>query len=129
MLGFVPGHLKTKTMCRHAVKKLLFVIRYVLNQCYKMRDKVILENTGTLKSVPDCYKNKIMFYKAVDNYAHALDFVPECCKTQKMCDKVANSFFSTMQFVPEFYKTENIYDKAVDICSFVFYSVFDVYKI
>ena len=29
MLKFVPDHLKTKNMCKHAVKKLLLVIRYV----------------------------------------------------------------------------------------------------
>ena len=28
MLKFVPGHLKTKKICKHAVKKLLFLIRY-----------------------------------------------------------------------------------------------------
>ena len=50
--------LKLKKMCKHAVKKLLFLIRYVPNK-YKtqqMCDKAILENGGTLKSVPDCYK-------------------------------------------------------------------------
>ena len=29
MLRIVPDHLKTKKMCKHAVKKLLSVIRYV----------------------------------------------------------------------------------------------------
>ena len=46
-------------MCKHAVEKLLFLIRYVPDQ-YKtqqMCDKATLENSGTLKSVPDCYKN------------------------------------------------------------------------
>ena len=46
-----------------------------------MCDKAILENDRTLKSVPDCYKNK-KNYKAVDNYAHAFQFVPFCYKTQ-----------------------------------------------
>ena len=31
MLKFVPDHLKTKTMCKHTVRKLAFVIRYVLD--------------------------------------------------------------------------------------------------
>ena len=43
-----------------------------------MYDLAILENVGTLKSVPDWYKNQEMCNKAVDNYPHALDFVPEC---------------------------------------------------
>ena len=41
-------------------------------------DKAILENGGTLKSVPDCYKNQEMCNKAVDNYPHVLEFVPKC---------------------------------------------------
>ena len=39
-----------------------------------MCDKAILENGGTLKSVPDCYKNKEMCSKAVANYPYALEF-------------------------------------------------------
>ena len=37
-----------------------FVIRYVPNRykAQEMCDKAILENGKTLKSVPDCYKNK-----------------------------------------------------------------------
>ena len=31
MLKFVPDHLKTKTTCKHTVRKLPFVIRYVLD--------------------------------------------------------------------------------------------------
>ena len=32
MLKFVPDHLKTKKMCKHAVKKLPYVLRYVPDQ-------------------------------------------------------------------------------------------------
>ena len=39
-----------------------------------MSDKAILENVGTLKYVPDCYKNQEMCNKAVENYPHALEF-------------------------------------------------------
>ena len=45
-------------MCKHAVKKLPFVIRYVPNR-YKtqqMSDKAIAFSGGTLESIPDCYK-------------------------------------------------------------------------
>ena len=31
MLKFVPNHLKTQKMCKHAVEKLSFVIKYVLD--------------------------------------------------------------------------------------------------
>ena len=36
MLKFIPNHLKTKNMCKHAVKKLPYLLRYVpyrLNKC------------------------------------------------------------------------------------------------
>ena len=49
-----------------------------------MCGKIILENGGTLKSVPDCYQNQEMFNKAVDNYPHAEEFVSKCYKTQKL---------------------------------------------
>ena len=52
MLTFVPDHLKTKKICKHAVKELPYVLRYVSDR-YKtqqMCDKAILENGGTLKS-------------------------------------------------------------------------------
>ena len=45
-------------MCKHAVEKMVFVIRYVPDQCntQKMCDKDILENVRTFKSVRDWYK-------------------------------------------------------------------------
>ena len=52
MFKFVPDHLKTIKMCKHAVEKLPFVIRYVPDQ-YKTQqtcDQVILENSGTFCS-------------------------------------------------------------------------------
>ena len=75
MLKFISDHLKTKKMCKHAVEN--YVIHYdilLIN---------ILENGGTLRSVPGCHKNQKMCNKAVDNYHHALEFVPECYKAQK----------------------------------------------
>ena len=60
MLKFVSDHLKTKKVCKHEVKKLPFLIRFFpdRNKTQELCDKVILENGGTLKVVPDCYKNK-----------------------------------------------------------------------
>ena len=76
-------HLKTKKMCKHAAKKISYLLMYVPDR-YKtqeMHGKTILENGGTLKSVRDCYKNQEICNKAVDNYL--LEFVPECHETQK----------------------------------------------
>ena len=76
-------------MCKHAVKKLPYLLIYISDQ-YKtqqMCDKFILENGGTLKSFPDCYKNKEICNNAVDNYLYELEFVHQYHKTQKMCDK------------------------------------------
>ena len=47
----------------------------------EMCGNIILENFGTLKFVPDCYKNDKMCNKAVDNYPQSLEFVPDCYKT------------------------------------------------
>ena len=66
-------------MCKNAVKMLPFVIRYISDQyaTQEMFNKVILENCGTLKFVPDCYKNQTIWcYKAVNDYPYALEFVP-----------------------------------------------------
>ena len=106
-------------MCKHAVKKLPHLLRYVPYQykTQKMRDKVILENGVTLKSVPGCYKNLQLCHKAVDNYPLLINkFVPECYKTQKICDKAIDTHPSTIQFVPECYKTQEIIIKQfVDV--------------
>ena len=61
-------------MCKHAVKKLPFVIRYVPDRhtTQQICDKAIFENGGTLKSAPDCYKNQEMCNEVVDNYPHGL---------------------------------------------------------
>ena len=61
MLKFVPDRHKTKKMCKHGVKKLTYILRYVRDQ-YKTQqicDKMILENCGTLNSVPNCCKNQL----------------------------------------------------------------------
>ena len=46
-------------MCKHAVKKLPYLLSYVpyWNKTQQMCDKAIPENGGTLQSVPHCYKN------------------------------------------------------------------------
>ena len=57
--------LRPKKMCKHAVKKLPYLLRYVLFKTQKMCDGAILENGGTLKSVP-CIYNIIDISKRID---------------------------------------------------------------
>ena len=45
-----------------------------------MNDKAIIENDGTVKSVPDIYKNQEMYDKPVDSYLYALKLVLGCYK-------------------------------------------------
>ena len=45
-----------------------------------MHNKVFIENDGTVKSVPDIYKNQEMYDKPVDNYLYALKLVFGCYK-------------------------------------------------
>ena len=65
-------------MCKHAIQKFPYLLRYVPDQykAQQISDKSILENGGTLNSVTECYKNQEMCNKAVENYPHALEFVP-----------------------------------------------------
>ena len=135
MLKLVPDHLKTIKVSKHAFKKLPFLIKnlirilivpdqYVTQQ---VRDKAILENGRTLKSLPDCYKNQEMCNKAVDNYAHTLEFVPQCYETLKMCDKAVDTHPSTIQFVLECCKAQEMCYN-VHRCVFVYDSIPDYYE-
>ena len=78
-----------------------------------MYDKATLGNGGMLKSVPDCYKIQKICNKAVDNYAHALEFVRDCYKTQKMCVKTVDTCLFKFDSVPDQYKTQEMCDKTV----------------
>ena len=46
-------------MCKHTIQKLPYLLRYVPDRfrTQQVCNKAILENGGTLQSVPDCYKN------------------------------------------------------------------------
>ena len=144
---FAPDHLITKKVCKHAVKKLPFEIRYVPDwyKTQKICDKAILnceefsasifyvflknkketdvyvKNVETLESVPDFYKNQQMCDKAVDNYLHALKFVPNCCITQKIYEKAVNIYHFITQFVSDCYKTQEMCDKPVNRCFLPFF--------
>ena len=56
MLKFVPDHLKTKKCVSMQLKKIPYLLRYAPDQyeteTQQRFDKAILENGGTLKSVP-----------------------------------------------------------------------------
>ena len=79
-----------------------------------MCNKTILENGGTLESVPDYYKNQQMCDKVVDNYPHALKFVPDCYMTQKMCDKAVNTHAFIIEYVPDQFK-KRVIKRLIDV--------------
>ena len=89
MLKLVSDDLKTKIISKHAVKEFLYLLRYVLDQhkTQQICDRSILENGGTLKSVPYCYKKQEMYNNTVDNYLHALEFVSGCFMAQECVTK------------------------------------------
>lgn len=60
MLKSVSDHLKTKSVCKHEVKKLPHIIRFFSdrNKTQELCHKVFLENGGAVKVVPDCCINK-----------------------------------------------------------------------
>ena len=91
MLKFVPDHLKTKKICKHAVKNLPYPLRYVTDQ-HKLQimfDKVILENGGTKIK-------KFVIKQLIITLMQNLEFIPECYKTHKICDKAVNTYPSTI---------------------------------
>ena len=90
-----------------------------------MCDKSIIENGGTLKSVPYCYKNLEMHYKAIENYPHALELVHKCDKTRKLCDKAVNTYPSTIKFAPECFTTQKLCGKAFNRSFLAFHSIPD----
>ena len=94
MLKFVSDHLKTREMCKHVVKKLPSLSKYV--SVHYRTQAMLIENCGTLRYVPDCYKNKKICKKTIDNYPYALEFVLESYKTKKMCDKAVDTYPSTI---------------------------------
>ena len=59
MLEFVNDHLNTKKMCKHTVRMLPFLIKYLPDQykTQRMSDKIILDE-GMLMFIPDCYKDQ-----------------------------------------------------------------------
>ena len=121
-------NLKTEKTCERAVKKFPFIVTCIPDR-YKthiMYNKAILENGGTLKSVPDYYKTKekICNQGAV-NYGHALEFVLDCYKSQKMCNETINISSPTIQFVSKCHNPHEMYVKVDDTCPFVFDSAPD----
>ena len=57
----------------------MFLINIRLQLC----NKAILEDGGTLASVPNQYKTQEMCNKAFDNHVHALKFVPDPYKDSR----------------------------------------------
>ena len=107
MLKFIPDHVKTKKMCKHAVKKLPFLIRYVPDQheTQQMCDKAILNNGRASKSVPDCYKINNCVLKLLTITVMRSNLFLNAIRLKKFCYKAVNAHPSTIQFVPECYKT------------------------
>ena len=99
-----------------------FVIRYVPDRCKvpEICESFILENGGMLQEAKMCYK-------AVDDYAHVLDFVSDWYKIQK-CNKAVDTCPCAIQFVLECYKTQEMCDKVVFQELFMLQYCLDWYK-
>ena len=110
MVRLVSDHRKTKKMCKHALKKLLFVKRDVPDR-YKtqqMSYNVILEHDRMLKFVPDCYKNKKSVIKQL--IILCIIIFPHCFKIQKCLMKL-----STLTFLQYIFFLNTIRSKKYDI--------------
>ena len=87
-------------MCKYAVKKLPYLLRYLpyQYQTQKSLGKAILENVGTLESVLDCYKNLVMSNKTGDNYTHNNSFL-NIIRLKKYVIKQLVDVFYTILFL------------------------------
>ena len=103
-------------MCKHAVKKSTYLLRYVpgWHKTQQMCNKAILENGATLKSVPDCYK--MYTNTAFNKYFLAFFYIPDWYKIQEMCAKIISQDPFLMGYVPDQYKIQQLRDEAVDDC-------------
>ena len=79
-----------------------------------MCGKVITEDGVVLGFFPDCYKNKKMRDKAVDNCPFIFDSVPDQYITQEMCEKVVSKKSLILRYGSHKYKSQKMCDKAVD---------------
>ena len=89
-------------MCKHAVKKLLFVIRHVPGR-YKIQiicDKPILENGRMLESVPGQYNTQEICARVASEDTFLLKYCHDRYNTQEMCNKVVGDVLSTLKFLP-----------------------------
>ena len=131
MLKFViPNHLKTKSMCKNAIKKLVFIMKYVPDwyNTKEICDKVFW-NDGILGFISDCYKNKKICGKAVDHYSSPMQFVPVQYKIHEMCDNAVDTYLCAFDSVPDRCKTQELCDKVVSKEPFVLLKCwFDIYK-
>ena len=74
----------------------------------KLLFKMVFEDIlfGLMKFVPDHYKRKKIYNKAVCNDPYTLRHVPEHYKTQKMCDDVVWGNAFSLQYVPDYFVTQ-----------------------
>ena len=89
-------------MCKHGVKKLLFVIRHVLGRykTQKICDKSILENGRMLESVPGQYNTQEICESVASEDTFLLKYCHDRYNTQEMCNKVVGDVLSTLKFLP-----------------------------
>ena len=70
---------KGKKTCKHVLKKLPYLLRYV----------------------PDRYKTEQMYSKAVHTYFSTINSVLERFMTQEICDQVADVYFLVFDSIPD----------------------------
>ena len=59
-----------------------------------------------LGSILNRCKTQELCNKAVEDYAHALEFVPDWYQTHEMCIKAVENYPSTIKYAPDLYKTQ-----------------------
>ena len=71
-----------------------------------MCEKVIEDESGALKYVPNYFKIQRMCERAVENDPYNLRFVPLHLKVQEICEKAVEKYPLTLIFVPDWFVTQ-----------------------
>ena len=86
-------------------------------ECYKtqkMCDIAVDIYPSTIKFVPERYKTKEIYHKAVHRCFFIFYSIPDKCKTQEICNFAVSLYFPFIAYCPYKYVTQEMRDEAVN---------------
>ncbi len=101
-LGCIPMELRTRDLCRLAVKRNGLALKFVLDcrKTKRMCMDAVRGNGMSLEYVPACYMTNWTCLVAVQQNGMALEHVPEGMKTQRICRAAVKADGNALMWVP-----------------------------